>query len=138
MLSILFAVVFLVVPAVNAGQTISLKGFAYSVEKPDIAFVIIKTSGEGKDYSLSDIDADNNIADIVSLAKKILHTEISPTTIKTERKAKPTFDPENYEDYSQEYFQQMAQAIKGEVPKAVSEKKEDSYITTKYALGETL
>ena len=119
-------------PIVEAAQTISIKGFAYSIEQPDIAHITIKISGEGNNYKESSNQADNNINEIMKLSKELLGTDISPQIIKTESKVKPPFDPEDYEQYTQDYLIKMAKAMKGEIPTKTETPEEEMYITTKF------
>jgi len=115
---------------VYATQTISIKGFAYSVEKPDMAHVFIKITGEGKNYTASEKEVNRKLSEIKDLVREILGKDVSPIIIKTESKVKSKFNTGNYEEYTQEYFLKMAKAIKGDI----SEKlplKEEEYTTIK-------
>ena len=127
-----FTILLLFSSIAYAAQSITVKGFANIVEKPDIAHIIIKTSGEGVDYSESIKNAESNIELIRKIASEILGESITPIVIKTENKKKSAYDADNYEQYTQDYVEKLAQAMKGEEPETKDSIKKEKYATTIY------
>ncbi len=115
-----------------AEQNLTIKGYSYSIVKPNIAHIILKITGEGNDYAESETIADNNLKEVIALAKAHFNADISPAIIKVKNKVKSQLDNGDYSDYTQEYFKQMASAMKGEEIEVLKSKKENVYATTKF------
>jgi uncharacterized protein YggE len=100
--------------ASNEKGTIEVKGTAYSIVKPDIAYFILKISGSGGNYEASTKDATAKIEEMKKIFSEIMGSVPEVSEVKREYAPQNIFSEGDYMEMQKEYFKNMAQAMKGE------------------------
>jgi uncharacterized protein YggE len=109
--------------ASNEKSTIEVKGTAYSIVKPDIAYFILKISGSGENYESSTKKATAKIEEMKIIFKEIMGSVPDVSEVKREYTPQNIFSEGDYMEMQKEYFKNMSQAMKGEEIEDIKDEK---------------
>lgn len=115
--------------ASNATNTIEIKGQSYRIVKPDIAYFFLKISGEGENYEVSTLQAENKIEELKKNLVDVMGRSIEINILKKEIKPKSSLSEDNILEMQQEAMKSLAKAMKGEEALATSTEKKREMTT---------
>jgi len=116
--------------ASDATNTLEVKGQAYSVVKPDIAYFFLKIDGQGQSYEVSTQQAQKKVEELKKNLVEIMGAPIEISTLKKEIKPKGALSEDSMMEMQQEAMKSLAKAMKGEESALPSKEKKKEMVTT--------